>query len=328
MLTRNLFDEVLLNPAIAGANHLHVISGYATPSIVYKQLREAKRKRIHGLKIDLIVGMASSDGVPRANHEQFRKLVEHESRGQFECRYLTSRPPVHAKVYVWCRDDSPLCGFVGSANYSHNGFFVQREAIASENPADCLSYFRALLGNAISCLDPSVEQTVKMTDDLVRRARQVAHVPPVTALPQGIPPEDLGFQPVRISLLADDGTLPSRSGLNWGQRPEYRRNPNQAYIHVPAEIGRSGFFPPRKQHFTIITDDGDTLDAVIAQDKGKAIHTTFDNSLLGRYFRKRLGLPDGQLVVLEDLNRYGRTDIDFVRIDDETYYMNFSVSRG
>jgi hypothetical protein len=131
-----------------------------------------------------------------------------------------------------------------------------------------------------------------------------------------------------MSLLDNKGNLPMRSGLNWGQRPEYKRDPNQAYIRIPASIRHSGFFPSRKQHFTIITDDGKALDAVIAQDNDKAIETTFDNSLLGSYFRQRLGLPSGAPVTLADLKRYGRTDIDFVKIDGETYYMDFSVRRG
>jgi hypothetical protein len=44
---------------------------------------------------------------------------------------------------------------------------------------------------------------------------------------------------------------------------------------------------------------------------------------LGEYFRHRLGLPSGALVTKEDLIRYGRTDVEFYKIDDETYYMNF-----
>ena len=35
---------------------------------------------------------------------------------------------------------------------------------------------------------------------------------------------------VRISLLEKSGKLPSKSGLNWGQRP--RREQNQAYLSI------------------------------------------------------------------------------------------------
>lgn len=76
----------------------------------------------------------------------------------------------------------------------------------------------------------------------------------------------------------------------------------------------------------MITDDRQTLICTRAQ-KGEeaAIHTLHDNSIIGRYFRKRLGLPDGAFVKSEDLIRYERNGVKFYEIDDENYYMDFSV---
>ena len=84
------------------------------------------------------------------------------------------------------------------------------------------------------------------------------------------------------------------------------------------------FFPERPVHFTILTDDNEVLICTRAQDNGKAIETTHNNSLLGKYFRRRLNVPLGALVTVEHLQTYGRTDIDFYKIDDETYRMDFS----
>lgn len=64
---------------------------------------------------------------------------------------------------------------------------------------------------------------------------------------------------------------------------------------------------------------------VRAQDGGKGLHTTLNNSLLGEYFRYRLGVKNGEFVTREHLLKYGRTDVDFYKIDDENYYMDFSV---
>jgi hypothetical protein len=308
MLTDNLFDAVLLNPAKSGANQLYVVSGYATPAIVYKHLQAIRDELRIKIEIRLIVGMTPLDGLAKAYHQQFQKLVAQDSKGQFECWYMTKIPQVHAKTYAWYQGNVPSQAFTGSANYSHNGFFKQREAVTNDNPAESYNYFQSLLADAISCLDSKVEQAIKLTNVQIRRARQIARQKPVTTLPRHLSPEALATQPVKMSLLNNNGDLPTRSGLNWGQRPEYRRNPNQAYIRIPASIKHSGFFPLRKQHFTIITDDSETLDAVIAQDNDKAIETTFDNSLLGSYFRKRLSLPSGAPVTLADLKRYGRTD--------------------
>ena len=129
---------------------------------------------------------------------------------------------------------------------------------------------------------------------------------------------------VRISLLDNQGRLPKRSGLNWGQRPEYNRNPDEAYIRVPKRVEDSHFFPPVGISFIIHTDDGKELLCVRAQDNAKAIETPADNSIMGRYFRNRLGLASGALIEMKDLLKYGRTDVDFYRINNATYYMDFS----
>ena len=141
-------------------------------------------------------------------------------------------------------------------------------------------------------------------------------------------PTVAGLETVRVSLLdfRNGTTLPSRSGLNWGQRPEEHREPNQAYIHLPSPVYKTSFFPPKTVTFTVLTDDSKTLICTRAQEKyGKAIHTPQNNSLIGEYFRNRLGVANGAPITIEDLHRYGRTDVDFYKIDEETYYMDFSV---
>ena len=61
------------------------------------------------------------------------------------------------------------------------------------------------------------------------------------------------------------------------------------------------------------------------QDKNKAITTPENNSRIGEYFRNRLALANGAPVTKADLIRYGRTDVEFIKLDDEQYYMDFSV---
>ena len=63
---------------------------------------------------------------------------------------------------------------------------------------------------------------------------------------------------------------------------------------------------------------------VVAQAGDKAIQTPKDNSLLGAWFRKRLGLKDGDPISLKDLIDYGRTDVDFYKINDELYFLDFT----
>ena len=79
------------------------------------------------------------------------------------------------------------------------------------------------------------------------------------------------------------------------------------------------------RHFTVITDDRRQLILRVEQQNDKAITTPARNSDLGEYFRNRLGLANGEFVDRTALESYGRTDVAFVKLDEETYYMDFSV---
>ncbi len=76
--------------------------------------------------------------------------------------------------------------------------------------------------------------------------------------------------------------------------------------------------------FNLITDDGESFTCVVAQENNKALETPEDNSILGKYFRKRLNVPLGSFVKVEDLDRYGRHHVTIYKINNETYFMDFS----
>lgn len=117
-------------------------------------------------------------------------------------------------------------------------------------------------------------------------------------------------------------TVPMRSGLNWGQRPG--RNQDQAYIRIPSDIQKSDFFPPSGEEFTIVCDDDFQFKAIRAQQNGKAIHSLPDNSIMGIYFRQRLGLEKGAFVVLEHLLEYGRHTVRIHKTSiDLLFYLDF-----
>ena len=46
--------------------------------------------------------------------------------------------------------------------------------------------------------------------------------------------------------------------------------------------------------------------------------------MLGEYFRNRLDLANGAFITKADLERYGRTDVTFIKVDDEQYFMSFA----
>ncbi|CAG36761.1 restriction endonuclease PLD domain-containing protein [Desulfotalea psychrophila] len=323
MFSTDLYDSVLLAPATQGADHLHVISGYATAAMAFRHIRHVN-KQGHDIKVDLIVGMCPNDGLSISNHNGFKKLVEDDFAGKFECSYVMASPAIHSKVYVWTKDNKPVFGFAGSANYTQNAFFSkQREAVASCDPNIAYDYFQNLLSDTICCTHNNVENSIQLYNE--NYSKKKLQLVEQGAFEETTPDHIKGLPKITISLLANNGTLPPRSGLNWGQRPEQHRAPNQAYIRLPSTVYRTDFFPEKTIQFTVLTDDGETIMCTRAQENGKAIHSPHNNSLIGKYFRNRLGLTSGVLVTKNDLTSYGRSDITFYKIDDETYYMDFSV---
>jgi hypothetical protein len=324
MLDDGLFDKVLIEPVRDGADELRVVSGYATPGMAFNHLHTLREQKLSA-DIRLLVGMCPTEGLRMSQHLGFKRLVSEDFPKIFYCGYITNTPSVHSKVYLWMKQGKPFRGFIGSANYSQSAFSKwRREVMTQCNPESCLDYYDGLVGESIYCDHQDVESELVIYDD-----SQVEYTSRMGPMTEGIAEGETvaaytGFPRVTLSFLSRD-RLPQRSGLNWGQRPEYSREPNQAYIRVPADIARSDFFPSRAVKFTILTDDQKSMICARAQDGDKAIETPYNNSLLGTYFRSRLGLASGAPVSISDLRKYGRTDVDFYKIDDETYYMDFSV---
>lgn len=308
-INNNLYSEAIKTPMSHGAKKLLIVTGYSSPAIVHKVFKDAKDAS-SPVSVELIIGMAKSKGaVSSINHKDFLQLQEEKS---FSCRYVNSHPLVHAKLYIWLdEDDNILFAFGGSANFSIQGLIgSQVEILSKIDPALALNFF----------------ENIKQRSDAVDTVDLTNFSKVSTSLEEMVLEEE--EESIKLTLLNSKNMneTPSRSGLNWGQRPDQNREPNQGYINIPARINRQKFFPEKGIPFIIQTDDNKTLAVVRAQDGGKGLETYENNSILGRYFRERLGLQDGQFVTKAHLERYGRTDVTIRKLDEETYYMDFSVN--
>ena len=310
MINNDLRHDILIQPAIEGADKLYIVSGYASPSMVSWQYNTFKDLNIDFVSINLIIGMTAVEGITVPNHTGFIELTDIFSK--FNCQYVFQGKPVHSKIYVWEKSDQPYKAFIGSANYTQRAFGKsQRELMAECDAQSALDYFYEIDKDTIYCSEPDVDDCIVVKN-------------PIQDLKKD------NSNKLTLSLLTRNGKgdIGQKSGLNWGQRKG--REPNQAYIPYPVEKRRKGFFPVQANdisapHFTVFTDDMKSLVLRVEQQNDKAITTPENNSKLGEYFRYRLGLANGAFVTKEDLLRYGRTDVDFYKIDDEQYYMDFSV---
>jgi hypothetical protein len=318
-ITSNLEEAVFNAPYIRGFRKLSILSGYASSAFLVHIL-----DRYPDIEIDLIIGMSKQDGIKRWDHERYLQIMNDNPR--ISISYRTSLPPVHTKIYHWHKyglfHDSVT--FVGSANFSWGGFRDQGELLVEANHSNIDEVYN--ISDVVSCSDPSIGQLINFYNFRIQRRSQTLQgiSQEGTKETASINLENLEFVDLPL-LLKNDTLIHEKSGLNWGQRPG--REPNQAYIPVKMKIhlDHPNFFPPLEQTFTMLTDDRKQLMCVMAQANRKAIHTSENNSIMGRYFRERLGVAFGASVNVQDVVNYGRTSVRVYKIDDETYFMDFGV---
>jgi len=321
LYTVNFRDHVLLDPIMAGADRLKIVSGYATHTMASWHITEIKSRIQRRIDIDLIVGMCPLDGISVSVHNGFKELIAEHSIGSqtpFMCQYVTEGLPVHSKLYLWERAGRPFLAYTGSANYTQPAFFGRRDEILEDcNPNDALVYFNSIEPRTMYCNHAEIEDRVVLTQaHPVLRAEES----PLVTL------RGAGVTQITLSLLTRYGDVGFGSGINWGHRRNGTpREPNQAYIPLPSDIARSGFFPLERRHFSVLTDDNRQLILRVEQQNDKAITTPHNNSLLGEYIRGRIGVANGAFISRQDLLDYGRTNVTFYKLDDEQFFMDFSV---
>jgi len=281
-------------------------------------IKEIADQQLEPIGITLVVGMCPFDGISEAVHEGFNSIMRRNNtarQSNLTCQYVVEGAPTHSKLYVWEKDGVPFCAFMGSANYTQSAFSRSRREILQEcDPNEAVQYFNTIERDTMYCNHAEIEDAVNITP---------AH--PILQAEESLLGSIRGsdVQSVTLSLLSRTGETGTRSGLNWGQREG--REPNQAYIPLPVNVARSGFFTLGKQHFSVLTDDGINLVFRVEQQNDKAITTPLNNSLIGEYFRSRIGVANGAFVSRQNLEGYGRTNVTFYKLDDEQYVMDFSV---
>ena len=307
-----------MDPAQRGFTDLKIISGYASSSMVNHHLAYLQGKGIYIKSLKLIVGMALRDDISIADYKDFS-----DNDRRFECfsgYYSRNDIPIHSKLYIWSDEFGNSEACIGSASYTQNVFLRRSngEILSPCDPRTAMLYCESISNCVIDCCNPDVQNlfTITETRHMIEEARRVQRLSRLVDNNNGV------GATITLPLLAQDGKIHLRSGLNWGQRPG--REPNQAYTPIPMTHQKNIFFPKMGEVFNVITDDGILFVCGRAQgDYGKAIQTTLNNSEMRIYFRDRIGVPRGVFVTKEDLLNYGRIDLDITKLDESIFYLNF-----
>lgn len=331
-----LFDTVLARYIDAGADEVRIVSGYASPEMCTRLLLAA-RDRGREITIRLVVGMTGYEGVTLDTHQGFLSVqaAPPDGSGRLGVQYVTGGVSVHSKLFIWMRGREPLGAWMGSANFTQNGFGVgfragrHHEIMIPTDVESALRYFDEIESQSLSIDHPEVENEIAIHNRPLPTSISIASSEGAQE-PDEIERESvvLPLVALRASPETKRGEVHRRSGLNWGQRPEYNREPNQAYIPVPAQVRRMDFFPPKGVVFRVSTTDNKQFLMTVAQDNSKALETPQNNAFIGEYFRMRLGVANGAPVGPIDLSNFGSRFVVFYRVDDgdeePTYIMDYS----
>ena len=258
-------DLVLFEPIKQGAEHLKIISGYATHTMASWHIKEIAEpiRKLSPIEITLVIGMCSFDGISKAVHEGFNSIVARNNtphQSNLKCQYVTEGVPVHSKLYLWERNGKPFRAFMGSANYTQTAFSRYRRELLQEcDPKQALDYYCSIERDSVYCNHAEIEDkiNIKPTHPILEAEdRQHGSV------------QGLNVESITLSLLATRGSRKGEtgwgSGINWGhRRGGTKREPNQMYISLPASDASTDFFPlsgnrsgKDNPHFSVLTDDG------------------------------------------------------------------------
>ena len=318
VISSNLFHKVLIEPALEGCAELHIATGFVSPAMISRHIEALHEAGVGSVEIDVTAGMSGSEGIPEFVLSGLQALPRNLKNVRLNSSLALPGSSFNSKIYVWSDNSGPSQAWIGSANYTQVGFGLAEnrkthsEVLVEVDADSAWAEILRLCENTIAPNHPDVRQRLEVTQATSLSEKSLIVAPETT--------EDSVIIPL-VQTQKNAGEVHPKSALNWGQRPG--RIPSQAYLPIPSRVRAKKFFPPIGEHFQVVTPEGKSFICTVAQAGGKAIHTPFDNSLLGIYFRERLGLAHDAYVSTDDLRRFGSNGVEFSKVNHGLYTMDF-----
>jgi len=325
MLYEQNLEELIFNRhEMIESDELIVLSGYLGP-------RPVGRLQELPFNSTVIYGMYGDKGIQSRLHNS---LLQHQHDIE-NINIFYSNIPIHSKCYIWKYKNEVKHALIGSANFSINGLTTPYREVLAETTRD----------------------TFKPLNDYINRIMEHSTLCTDIILPSNkIILNTTSFSPqiCKVSLLDNKGNIQNASGLNWGYekngQKSKKRKADDACLVIRQEHLENypNLFPPiqdyspiiikgarsqrKNDKVEIIWDDKTIMDGLLegSQKRNtikypKNFSSSPQKDIIGKYIKKRLGVAFGEKVKKEDLEKYGRTDIDISLLDEGIYYFDFSV---
>lgn len=325
----NLYEKIIRTES-KHSFELRIISGYGSASF----LRRVKEEFPH-LKISLFLGM-TFQGVSEKDHKGFVKI--NKDFEDVKVYYEIDGLATHTKLVEFISEKGKKI-YIGSANFTDNGFFHQREimALVNDSTKELFDYQKSI---SMLCVDKDIEKYINIypnnsifvadfPETYIEELRNSENgkesnrnmtdqqfLVKLTDLRQNINPKYYTKFDIEVVLEEKNNPRWADSGINaWidKKKPSLIQTPRMLFDKV---------FPENKV-FEIYSDDGNIyLAKLVGRFNGNLVLTNGD---FYEYVRKKINLEKKRPISFEDLQKYGSTKIHFERLEELKYYMYFNA---
>lgn len=320
----NLYREVLIKPFQSGtANHLRVVSGYASPTMLGTHLADIQAIDIDDpFSIELIIGMSGGTSLSERAVSAF--LGQRVTTQGFTSKILVPEGnlDIHSKVYVWYRDGKAVQAWAGSANYTRLAFGLndasdfRDEVLFEVPPSEAAAYVERVFSTSVELKDGINRGSLPHKSEIETNAGRIAF-----ELPDKLDSRRYAICPLinrRSGKIHNAG-----AGLNWGQPTETRTRKDVLAAYIPIPSDQTQIFPEVAIPFEAVYQDGQVLVLARGQQGGKAISMPSSNEGLGVFFRSILGVEGSGPVTTSDLEKFGSDCVVFEKVGLENYAIHF-----
>lgn len=320
-----IFDEYLYKRVILRNlekySKLKIISGYASSTFL-----EGMLSQVGDICLDLYIGM-SQEGISKSNHDKFKEL--NYNNENINIYYQIKGDSTHIKLYHFYGVSSSV-NYIGSANFSENGFKRNNELLIETNE-DCSRFFERQYKNSLLCTDKRIEEFITFYDEKYEflenedyiKNKEVPNSPNEENNSENIHEKiEIFNKNFNVNVTIPGISLPivtdEKANSFWWQT-----GINSVFINKESHLIKSNkhslseLFP--KVNFKVIAFDGKTYRAELKGNFNRELH--IENWNFYEEIAKIIGLKERRPIEKEDLIEVGFNSFYFIKKEENVYIM-------
>lgn len=330
----NLYEGIIRLEAKKNTD-LKVISGYASGTFLKKVCKEFPY-----LNIRLYIGM-TSQGISKSDHEIYCSLTMHNPF--VHVYYQTAQISTHMKVIDFKSTDGHSV-YVGSANFSENGFVNQREIMVQvkDSMSSVFQYQHAI---STICIHEDIEKKIAILPDeifkLVNSSNNSDKLQEDDTI-EYVVHNGNSTKKKKTNYIKRFRSIRSNADPNYYQKfsieivqdnitnPRWKDTGINAWVNkkTPILSQKAGIFFdqvfPKDEKFKLYTDDDKIFHGILTGRFNSELKLLDGNFY--EYIKERIKLQTFRPISHEDLMEYGVTKLFFERINKNEYIMSFGTS--